>query len=83
LRQLLAAVSLLCAHSAAVEGAVREATPRVDARIESNRRRSERQRSSTVVANNHTNGHRSDVRLVLTNHGVITECARCGREVTT
>jgi len=78
LRQLLGAVSLLCAHAAAVEGAVREAIPRADSRIARNRLRSERSRRPVGAS---TNGRQADVRLVLTNNGLIAECRRCGREV--
>jgi hypothetical protein len=52
------------------------------ARIERNRQRSERNRRPQSPANGHNhNGHQSDVRLVLTSNGLITECLRCGREV--
>jgi hypothetical protein len=55
----------------------------LDARIERNRARSERNRRPRPPANGHNhNGRRSDTRLVLTNNGLITECLRCGRKVT-
>jgi hypothetical protein len=59
---------------------VSKALDSLDAPIEANRRRSQRNRRPKPPVNSRTqNGHRPDVRLLLTAGGFAIGCRRCGR----
>ena len=51
-------------------------------RIELNRQRSERHHHNcTKPSVTNGNGRDRDVALKLTNHGIVAECRRCGKQV--